>query len=767
MIGVEEVMQNQSHLLRVRRNTLQIIGIALGTLIAATPAFSAELPPLAGRENLALGRPVVFSPMPNYGLTGKGDTDGLDLTDGKLTGREDRRLWFDSAAVGWSYGGRVNLAVDLGRVGQIDEIAIRLMGGSPQAGVNFPGWIEAFVSDDGEHYAKVAKFSRWRRGDFKQFGVPDDTGEAWIHCLRFENLDVRGRWIALRMYTGGLSAADELYVFGKAADNEDKPSTLGEARDFTVTHPQPYFHKPELVVATNLSTPLPIGVVVPPGQESGVLSLTLDLPPGVEVRGGSVGSATMEDVQRFSDGRSRYRFETAVKSSTKTLGRLYIQAPDWEDEQEGEFRYQFTHGNWTCPPQTIPLRAVAVPPAPRLKRVMAGLGWWSASDTAKWPDALDAWEQIGLNSFPMFAHWMRSGDPIWKHVEDARDRGMFLVNIDSPLHRMEERRKKEPEIHCHFTDGSTGTKLCPSYRGPYYQEEIERFAAVMGRAKPDFTSVDIELWGWRGPVDCEKCERCRKDFEASGLDSWEAWRVAKGDEMWRDLAKAARTSVAEAGGPRFDIGGYDFRPGTAYQNTWSVDHLYPEWMQSSQVSTYSCLYPFHLELIGNEVREDRSQLRRSDVLPWLTPGDAGTFPGESFQWALLECYANGARGVYFWSGRVWDAESLIAYNRVIRAIAPVEQIVVEGEFVGEAVSVDEPARLSGIRHKDEMMLLAADYFGRTDGALHLRLAVPTASEISDLLTGEVIVERIPAGDSAVSIELDGARARLLHVRPVP
>jgi hypothetical protein len=27
----------------------------------------------------------------------------------------------------------------------------------------------------------------------------------------------------------------------------------------------------------------------------------------------------------------------------------------------------------------------------------------------------------------------------------------------------------------------------------------------------------------------------------------------------------------------------------------------------------------------------------------------------------------GARGIWFWSGRVWDIESLIAYNRIVRA----------------------------------------------------------------------------------------------------
>lgn len=752
---------------RVFHTTLVVLSLAVSFPPNGTgQALAVELPPMEGRENLALGRPVVFVPSPDYGLTHRGDSDATDLTDGKLTTRDDRKIWFDSSAVGWSYGGRVNLALDIGRPARIDEIAIRLLGGAPQAGVTMPGWIEAFVSHDGEHYFKVAECSRWRPGDFHRFGVPDAAGLAWIHCLRFTDLNVQGRWIALRMYTGGLSATDELYVFGSPAKDGDQEPVSGEPADFTVLHPQPYFHKPELVIATNVPAPIPVGVVVPEGEgRKEAVDLTLDVPSGVEIRGGRVGSAALEDVEleQASDGGTRYRFKTPASSSTKVLGRLYVQATDWQDGQTGKLRYQFAHDGWESPPQELPLRAVRVPPAPRLKRIMAGLGWWSAADTAAWPDALDAWDQIGLNSFPMFSQWMKPDDPLWELAGEARSRGFFMTNIDSPLHRLLEKRKGEPEIYCQFADGSVGENLCPSYRGPFYREEIERFAGAMGRARPHLASVDIELWGWRGPLDCRKCTRCREDFQASGLESWEAWQLAKGDQMWRDLVTAARDQVSRNGGPEFEIGGYDFRPGPAYQNVWSVDRLYPDWMESSQVSTYSCLYPYHLGLIGDEVRDDRRRLPQSDVLPWLTPGDAGTFPAESFEWALLECYANGARGVYFWSSRVWDAENLIAYNRVIRAIAPVEELIVEGELVGEAASVDAPGRVSGIRRGNEMLLLVADYFGRSNGALDVRLDVPAASEIRDLRTGEIVVERVSAGQSTVRIELAGARARLLYV----
>jgi hypothetical protein len=749
-----------------------IVAAALGALsvfIVTGEGHPSELPSLEGRENLARGRPVVFVPAPDYRLTQQGDSDSTDLTDGKLTSREDRKIWFDKSAVGWSYGGRVNLALDLGRQAQIDEIAIRLLGGSPQAGVTIPGWIEAFTSHDGDHYFKVAECSRWRPGDFERFKVPENAGTAWIHCLRFSDLNVRGRWVGLRMYAGGLSAADELYVLGSWADDGDESTVSVEAADFTVVHPQPYFHKPDLVLATNLTAPIPIGIVVPRGERGRTaLSLKVDVPSGVKFRGGRIGSVSLEEaeVERIAGGGTRYRFETSATSSSKVWGRIYPQAVNWQDGQTGDLRYQFAHKDWESPPQELPLRAVHVPPTPRPKRIMACMGWWSASATAEWPGALDAWDQIGLNGFPMFAQWMKTDDPLWALADEARKRGFFMVNIDSPLHRMIERRRHQPEIHCQLSGGRVGDRLCPSYRGPFYREELQRFADVMGRARPHFASVDIELWSWRGPVDSQKCTRCREDFEASGLQSWDEWQLAKGDQMWRDLVAAARTEVAAASGPAFEMGGYDFRPGAAYQFTWSLDRLYPELMQSSQVSTYTSLYSYHLELIGNEVRADRRQLPRSDVLPWLTPGDAGTFPGQSFQWALLECFANGARGVYFWSGRVWDAENLIAYNRVIRAIAPVEELIIEGELVGEAVSVDGPGRVSGVRRGSEMLLLAADYFRRSGGTLDLNLSLPTASRIRDLLTGQTVISQVPSGGASIRIPLAGARARLLHVCPL-
>ncbi len=752
--------------LDLRTWTQRIAVAVLG--LASHPSWAADLPPAQGWQNLAAGCVVQFAPLPDYGLTARNNTDATDLTDGKLTDRKDLHMWFDSKAVGWSYGGRVNLAMDLGKHCQIEEIAIRLLTGSPSAGISFPGWIEALVSEDGEHYVKVGECSRWRENDWARFGVPEERGKAVIHYLRFTNLQARGRWVGLRFYASGLTTSDEMYVFGKpdAQTTKQASSDSGQSpSDFSVTQIQPYFHKPELFLAKNLPQPVPEGVVAPLGAKGQQTEIRLELPRGVKFMGGTLGDEDLAGLaaEPTQDGLA-YRIKMSPKASNKVAARLYLQAEGLAGGERKPLLYSFQSSGWKSPVVALPIRAVTVPAAARPKRLMTSMGWWSAKDTAHWPRALDTWETLGLNTFPLFATWTKEGDPLWKLVDEARRRGFFIANIDSPLHRIAERRKNKPEVFHQFADGKVSDRLCPSYRGEYYREEIRRFAKETGRARPDFASVDIELWGWRGPVDNDKCSRCRADFEASGLKDWDAWLLAKGDEMWRDLVGAARAEVKKAGGPEFEIGGYDFRPGAAYQKLWSVDRQYPSWMQSSQVSTYTCLAPYHLELIGNETRQDRSRLARSDVLPWITPGDAGTFPGEAFQWALLECYTNGARGVWFWSSRVWDSEDLIAYNRVIRALGPVESILIDGALIGETATVQEPGRLSGIRRGNDLVLLVADYRGACRGTVNLSLDVLVRSEIRDLLADSVFIASLQPGKNQLKVPLNGSQARLLHVR---
>lgn len=718
-------------------------------------------------QNIALGKQVSYCPTPNYGLTAKGDTDPDDLTDGQLTKREDQHLWFESGAVGYSYGGRVNLSVDLGEVQPIEEVAIRLLGGSPQAGVTMPGWVEVMVSDGPEQpYYRVAEFSKWREGDRDRFAIPRCEGKAWVHRLRFTGLKASGRCVGIRMYTAGLTCADEMYVFRGDHDVTQAGRDASTLSDFTVTGGELYFHKPVMHVTSNIATPVPIGCIRGPSEKARPMTVTLNMPEGVEVLSGSLGGVAVADagVSPGANGTVDYVWKFSSKSgATKVLGRLYVKGAP-KQGAKAQVGYTVQWGDYQSPPMVWPIEVIEIPRQPKMpQRLMTSLSWGANGMAQVWPDWRQAYRCIGFNTLAVASQWLKPDDQqAMQVVEEARQAGLRIQMIDSTWHSMLSRHKREPELYAQFADGSHGTKLCPSYRGKYYEEEMQRMATAARLLRPSYVHCDIELWGWRGPVDAQKCTRCMADKQASGIESWEDWQLAKGKQMWMDLYEAVQGALKQVGAPPCGMAVYDFRPGKNYQFFWPFDQLYPEYMQTSQVSTYTPLDPYHIELIGDEARADREKLEGSDQIPWLTPGDAGTFSGEDFYYALLECFCNGSRGVNFWSNRVWDADCLAGYARAVRAVTPVEDVIVDGDlFIPE---VQGEGRVSGMQSGDETVLLAADYHGDTDGKLRVKLDLDDRLRVRDLDSGD---ELAPIGPGQVTLEvaLSGPKARILHLRP--
>ncbi len=742
--------------------------LALCLLLVSLPVGCVVQDPrdLDPAENVALGKPVTYLPAPDYGLTAKGETDSTDLTDGKLTQREDQHMWFEAGAVGWSYGGRVNLAVDLGQIQPIDEVAIRFLGGSPQAGVCAPGWVEVMVSEalEGPYY-RVAEFSKWTPGDRERYGIPRYEGKAWVHRFRFADLKTRGRCVGIRFYGAGLTCSDEVYVFRGDHDPDEVAIDEAALTDFTVTDAAIYFHKPTIHVTSNIVTPVPVGCVAAAKESGTPMSVSLTLPKGIEILGGALGEVGLDEAEASSDvAGTTYTWTVDTKgASTKTFGRLYVTGAPAEGLKP-ELAYQLAWGAHQLPALSYPIEVIEVPEQPVIpKRLMTSLSWWSIDATKAWPRWDEAFRHIGFNTVPASGTWLDPEDrETIDFVAEVRDKGYRIQTIDSTWHRMVGKHKDAPEIYCQFEDGTHGSRLCPSYRGPYYDEELERVATGVGLLKPSYLHCDIELWNWQGPLDAEKCTRCQGDKERMGIAKWEDWKLEKGKEMWRDLYEAVQAAVQEAAGPPCEMGVYDFRPGRAYQFFWPFDDLYPNTMQSGQASTYTPLEPFHIELVGDEVREDREKLPRSDQLPWITPGDAGTFSGEAFYYALLECFCNGSRGVNFWSGRVWDADLLAGYARAIRAVAPVEDVFVDGNlFVPE---VQGKGRVSGMRRDDDIVLLVADYHGDTDGVVTVRLKLDKPLRVLDLDSRQE-VGRVEAGTSDFEVGLGDGRARILHLRP--
>ena len=104
------------------------------------------------------------------------------------------------------------MAVDLGQARNLGEVRIRFQGGSPQAGISTPGWINVYGSQDGDSYIKIAGYSRWHVGDDTRFDLPPEQGKAWVHEFRFPDLNRRGRFVGISFYGAGMAVMDELQV---------------------------------------------------------------------------------------------------------------------------------------------------------------------------------------------------------------------------------------------------------------------------------------------------------------------------------------------------------------------------------------------------------------------------------------------------------------------------------------------------------------------------------------------------------------------------
>lgn len=733
----------------------------MSPLIVVPLVFALALTAPSVAQNLAAGRPCDFSPRPNYGPTTEGDA--TDLTDGRLGEREDQCIWFEPHVVGWTYLPQMNVRVDLGQVEPIGEVVMRFLGGSAQPGLDFPCFVRLLVSDDDETYYQVAEYSRRNPGDDVRFAIPATEGKAWVAPLRFADLRTRGRYVGLVIGGTAVTCSDELYVYRGRHDPAAYQPDPARVADFSVTRPQLAFVKPLLTVTSNIATPQPILLL----DESGIartIKLHLEMPPGIELMdgpGGGMGVKVDDARTERSEAGTHYAMTSEISGqSSLPWAKLTMQASlppgtqtslrawiEWEGGRSGVV--------------TVPVTIAEIPPAPRCQRLAMGLGWWPLADTRAWPDGLHAARTIGLNTLATFTMWMDPEDQaLWDFAREARQAGFRLMNVDSAWHVMMSRHKDEPDLFCQFADGTTGASFCPSYRGPAYAEEIKRVAAENARLRPDFLSEDVELWSWAGPPDVDKCTRCQADKAASGLATWEEWRLAKGYEMWRDLHDAVQAAVAAAGGEPVEIGGYDWRPGKDYQFFWPFDRLYRDGLvHNAQVSTYTPLFPYHIGLLGDEVRGDRRLMETTENLPWLSPGDAGVFTAEALRCAMLECFLNGSRGIHFWSNRYWDGESFLGYNQAVRAVAAAEDIIIDGQLY-DAVSVAPPARVSAMIRGNDLALLVGEYYGHEPVTLLVTLEVPAASVVTDAETGERLGQ-LAAGQQTIAVSLGEHRSRVL------
>jgi hypothetical protein len=754
----------------------------------------------AAGENLALGRPARYSVPPDYDLTRADGSDTRDLTDGRLSAREDERIWFDSAAVGWYEAGRpaegVNILIDLGAVQPVGKVVARFLGGGEQNNLLFPAECTVVVSEDGQDFHRAASLCKLLPPERDRAGEPglyylEEKGTAYVHPFVFP-VKVRARYIglAVRAATDSLFC-DEIAVIKGAFRAEDAPAPdraqcVSFVTEGVIFGPS----KPVLAISTNVVTPNFFRLLDgrPAAERSPEARCVIELPAAVTI----LATEASRDiaVESFAAGGAPWRRWRLPLPAREVPNRelscmpFYLTVEGRLPPEPHAVFYAESKG-FAPNRMTVPVRTIAIPKAPRLDGFHVSLAWMSEREAVGWPGFLDAWEQLGFTAVGTFPYWWTASDvapfvdrfKAW--LREARQRGFQVLQNDSPFHMMVNAHRNEPEIYSQLAGGPSKNP-CPAYRGRFYREEIARVGDCFEKTQPDFVFYDIELWR-PGASEASSCARCRA-WQQQSRKPMDACLVDMGTEMLQDMDGEIRARGAKLGRRMPVVAMYDLRASEpAYQLVHSFSNVFPRVIQRSQPSLY-CLN--RLGYAHDSMRADLKALggKGGLIVPWITAGTYGEADSSAIEALVLECFLNGAGGIAYFQFATFDTPlDFQAHARALAALAPHQTLLREGRpcEVPAAAELGRPrppgwrfwrrpppaAPAEGVlvsawwNGRDEMLLLLGNYDDSRPVTVRPALPFAGLDAATDARDGRTLRARLP-----LAVDVPGKGFRLLHLR---
>ncbi|MCX5642057.1 MAG: hypothetical protein NTY10_02275 [Candidatus Omnitrophica bacterium] len=339
--------------------------------------------------NLALGKKVIFSMTPKYGLTSKNGTDAVDLTDGLLATYPEDKIWFDDKAVGWWEGSRategINLLLDLGKESKVDRVVIRCLGGSEQNSLHAPKQFDVFVSKDGVKFYQTASLQKLEpseraQSDFNKYYFLEEQQVAWVYPFVLAvQADARYIGVRIRCKTDSLFI-DELAVM-EATPGEGKKSGFnkaysGEANAFVTRGiiVKPRINK--LVISTNIPTPtsLIIQDMRDAATAKNTAQLVMELPEGITV---TTTQQTVQTEKIKLDGRdyTRLTMPLPLLNNWPQTPMFFFKAEKTPASGVPAVFYVLCDGEVPLK-QVVPVELIIIPEVtPALKRLHVSLTW--------------------------------------------------------------------------------------------------------------------------------------------------------------------------------------------------------------------------------------------------------------------------------------------------------------------------------------------------------------------------------------------------------
>jgi len=716
-------------------------------------------------ENLALKKKAAFAPLPSDRLT-TDEKDEKDLTDGMiLTSRRDDRIWmYVKDTVGWAAQTTpVNIMIDLGSVQPIERVVIRLLGGKEQGSLSFPSKVELLCSENGIQYHSVRTIQKALEGDQAsedQEGVISirEEGSAFVYPLAFKNLGLRARFIGMTIHPEHTWLfTDEIAVI-KAKETDVKGTLSSFAQ-------KPFFLQG--VVFAPLKDIFTVsGTILAPNffsmndmrdaaaKKNNPVRFCIELPEGFEVietkRSGTVSS------EKIASG-TRWIFQKMSVVRTIQAGPVFIRVKD-PAKTAGKAAFYAEDGLSKVNRTELPVRVIKIPDVPKLKRFSISLGWMTEDRFLDWPDVFKNTARLGFNTTQFFPHqWKDKVKEEWytSLLKQSRDEGLKIIYMDSPVHQMEKVRKSEPEIYSQLPDGKISTHICPSYRGKFYLEEMERITRDASLVRPDIAIWDIELHHY-GAQEANNCATCLAYMKAKGLEG-DPFLHSLGYELLRDLRAAVKKASEKEKFPMPVIGMYNVHSGSFdYHRIFNISNNYRKTLDFLNPSLY---VKGDAVIVHERCRADYQMAGKRESIPWLSAGTYGEFEPELMEPYLLEALMNGAAGFTYYCYEDFDTPLDLAYQaRALTLIAPFENMLFDGKMIFPKYD-NQKVKLTCWQHGSELLLLAGNYRGSDPQKVTVTLPWKNVTYLKELSKDE----KPPAGQNLI-LSLKPKQFFLFHIK---
>ncbi len=474
-------------------------------------------------------------------------------------------------------------------------------------------------------------------------------------------------------------------------------------------------------------------------------SYIIELPEGIEFIGigGSEKNAQLNanpghyDVQQTEkvvrDNEEYQRFvikPVQIHHSRRSFGPLYLKSelPD-NTAKSIYFGTVWSEGEQELSELTVVTKEYPTPGIP--DNIIACYAWTTLFVEFTWPDFLETYGKLGFNVVPIMAGSYYSDQKIQDFANEASQKGFKKLFISSPFFFV----NAHVEGNSTFEDGTPMQKIkdaCPAYRGELYKKDIETIEQYAALIKPEYAQFDIEQYfhgAFRGRSG--ECARCSEYIRKSGLET-DAAMTRLGTEIMSDIKQALTKAASEKSFPVPLNGNYHTEPGGfVYDGIFDFDQML------DKGAADMCHPVFYTSSFAKGMGRKLREMKRyysCKVVPWLTMGYSPPpveYPSEWVYDFVLEAYGSGIEGIY-WYSPVMEAADFYYYAKAMESVNPVSQLLTEAEAVPDISCENANFGVSGLKNKNQYIILISSYEENQDSAVRLELPSYVKGRVWDL-----------------------------------